>query len=215
MTYTFSENFMLPLSHDEVVYGKKSIAGRMPGDEWQKFANLRLLYGYMFMHPGTKLLFMGSEFGQSREWNFEGSLDWDLLQYPFHLGVKKLITDLNHLYKTEPALYEKQFSQEGFEWINYSDHQNAVMSFIRKGKELKEEIIIVCNFTQVVRENYRIGLPRKGKLIEIFNSDATIYGGSGVSNAKKVTIAAMPYDGRDYSAELLLAPLSVLVFKIS
>ena len=215
MTYTFSENFMLPLSHDEVVYGKKSIAGRMPGDEWQKFANLRLLYGYMFMHPGTKLLFMGSEFGQSREWNFEGSLDWDLLQYPFHLGVKKLITDLNHLYKTEPALYEKQFTQEGFEWINYSDHQNAVMSFIRKGKELKEEIIIVCNFTQVVRENYRIGLPRKGKLIEIFNSDATIYGGSGVSNAKKVTIAAMPYDGRDYSAELLLAPLSVLVFKIS
>ena len=215
MTYTFSENFMLPLSHDEVVYGKKSIAGRMPGDEWQKFANLRLLYGYMFMHPGTKLLFMGSEFGQSREWNFEGSLDWHLLQYPFHEGVKKLITDLNHLYKTEPALYEKQFSQEGFEWINYSDHQNAVMSFIRKGKELKEEIIIVCNFTQVVRENYRIGLPRKGKLIEIFNSDATIYGGSGVSNAKKVTIAAMPYDGRDYSAELLLAPLSVLVFKIS
>ena len=215
MSYTFSENFMLPLSHDEVVYGKKSIAGRMPGDEWQKFANLRLLYGYMFMHPGTKLLFMGSEFGQSREWNFEGSLDWDLLQYPFHLGVKKLITDLNHLYKTEPALYEKQFSQEGFEWINYSDHQNAVMSFIRKGKELKEEIIIVCNFTQVVRENYRIGLPRKGKLTEIFNSDSEMYGGSGVSNAKKITIAAMPYDGRDYSAELVLAPLSVSVFKIS
>ena len=215
MTYTFSENFMLPLSHDEVVYGKKSIAGRMPGDEWQKFANLRLLYGYMFMHPGTKLLFMGSEFGQSSEWNFEGSLDWDLLQYPFHSGVKKLITDLNHLYKTEPALHEKQFSPEGFEWINYSDHQNAVMSFIRKGKIVKEEIIVVCNFTQVVRENYRIGLPRKGKLIEIFNSDSEMYGGSGVSNAKKITVASMPYDGRDYSAELLLAPLSVSVFKIS
>ena len=215
MTYTFSENFMLPLSHDEVVYGKKSIAGRMPGDEWQKFANLRLLYGYMFMHPGTKLLFMGSEFGQSSEWNFEGSLDWDLLQYPFHSGVKKLITDLNHLYKTQPALHEKQFSPEGFEWINYSDHQNAVMSFIRKGKIVKEEIIVVCNFTQVVRENYRIGLPRKGKLIEIFNSDSEMYGGSGVSNAKKITVASMPYDGRDYSAELLLAPLSVSVFKIS
>ena len=215
MTYTFSENFMLPLSHDEVVYGKKSIAGRMPGDEWQKFANLRLLYGYMFMHPGTKLLFMGSEFGQSSEWNFEGSLDWDLLQYPFHSGVKKLITDLNHLYKTEPALHEKQFSPEGFEWINYSDHQNAVMSFIRKGKIVKEEIIVVCNFTQVVRENYRIGLPRKGKLTEIFNSDSEMYGGSGVSNAKKITVASMPYDGRDYSAELLLAPLSVSVFKIS
>ena len=215
MTYTFSENFMLPLSHDEVVYGKKSIAGRMPGDEWQKFANLRLLYGYMFMHPGTKLLFMGSEFGQSSEWNFEGSLDWDLLQYPFHSGVKKLITDLNHLYKTEPALHEKQFSPEGFEWINYSDHQNAVMSFIRKGKIVKEEIIVVCNFTQVVRENYRIGLPRKGKLTEIFNSDSEMYGGSGVSNAKKITVASMPYDGRDYSAELLLAPLSVSVFKIT
>ena len=206
---------MLPLSHDEVVYGKKSIAGRMPGDEWQKFANLRLLYGYMFMHPGTKLLFMGNEFAQSSEWNFEGSLDWDLLQYPFHEGVKKLITDLNHLYKTEPALYEKQFSPEGFEWINYSDHQNAVMSFIRKGNKLKEEIIVVCNFTQVVRENYRIGLPRKGKLTEIFNSDSKIYGGSGVSNTKKITIAAMPYDGRDYSAELLLSPLSVSVFKIA
>jgi 1,4-alpha-glucan branching enzyme len=215
MTYAFSENFMLPLSHDEVVYGKKSIAGRMPGDEWQKFANLRLLYGYMFTHPGTKLLFQGCEFGQSSEWNFEGSLDWHLLQYPFHEGVKKLITDLNHLYKTQPALHEKQFSPEGFEWINYSDHQNAVMSFIRKGNNQKEDVIVVCNFTQVVRSNYRIGLPRKGKLTEIFNSDATIYGGSGVLNPKKLLIEAMPYDGRDYSTELLLPPLSITVFKIS
>ncbi|MGO4903976.1 1,4-alpha-glucan branching protein GlgB [Flavobacterium sp. W20_MBD1_R3] len=215
MTYTFSENFMLPLSHDEVVYGKKSIAGRMPGDEWQKFANLRLLYGYMFMHPGTKLLFMGSEFGQSSEWNFDGSLDWHLLQYPFHEGIKRLITDLNKLYKTQPALHEKQFSPEGFEWINYSDHQNAVMSFIRKGNSPKDDVIVVCNFTQVVRSNYRIGLPKKGKLIEIFNSDASKYEGSGVSNIKKLVIQAVPYDGRDYSTELLLPPLSVTVFKIS
>jgi 1,4-alpha-glucan branching enzyme len=214
MTYTFSENFMLPLSHDEVVYGKKSIAGRMPGDEWQKFANLRLLYGYMFMHPGTKLLFMGCEFGQSSEWNFEGSLDWHLLQYPYHNGVKILITDLNKLYKTQPALYEKQFSPEGFEWINYSDHQNAVMSFMRKGNNPKDDLIIVCNFTEVVRSNYRIGLPKKGKLTETFNSDGSNYGGSGVSNSKKVAIEAMPYDGRDYSAELFLPPLSVVVFKI-
>ena len=214
MTYTFSENFMLPLSHDEVVYGKKSIAGRMPGDEWQKFANLRLLYGYMFMHPGTKLLFMGSEFGQSSEWNFEGSLDWHLLQYPYHQGVKKLIINLNKLYKTEPALYEKQFSPEGFEWINYSDHQNAVMAFIRKGNNQKNDIIVVCNFTQIVRPNYCIGLPRKGKLKEIFNSDATNYGGSGVSDSKKVLIEALPYDGRDYSVELLLPPLSIIAFKI-
>jgi 1,4-alpha-glucan branching enzyme len=215
MTYTFSENFMLPLSHDEVVYGKKSIAGRMPGDEWQKFANLRLLYGYMFAHPGTKLLFMGSEFGQSSEWNFEGSLDWHLLQYPFHEGVRKLITDLNELYKTQPALHEKQFSPEGFEWINYSDHQNAVMTFIRKGNKPKEDVIVVCNFTQVVRSNYRIGLPKKGKLTEIFNSDALIYGGSGVQNPNKLTIEATPYDGRDYSVALLLPPLSMTAYKIS
>jgi 1,4-alpha-glucan branching enzyme len=213
MTYTFSENFMLPLSHDEVVYGKKSIAGRMPGDEWQKFANLRLLYGYMFMHPGAKLLFMGSEFGQSAEWNFEGSLDWHLLQYDFHEGIKKTITDLNALYKSQPALHEKQFSPEGFEWINYSDHQNAVMTFIRKGNKPKDDVIVVCNFTQVVRQNYRIGLPKKGKLTEIFNSDATIYGGSGVKNPNKLTVEAMPYDGRDYSIELLLPPLSVTVYK--
>ena len=215
MTYAFSENFMLPLSHDEVVYGKKSIAGKMPGDEWQKFANLRLLYGYMFMHPGTKLLFMGGEFGQSNEWNFEGSLDWHLLQYPFHEGIKKTIADLNHLYKKQPALYEKQFSQEGFEWINYSDHQNAVISFIRKGNNQKDDVVVVCNFTQIIRPNYRIGQPRKGKLTEIFNSDAIIYGGSGVDNSKKIAIEAMPYDGRAYSAELTLAPLSVSVFKIT
>lgn len=215
MTYTFSENFMLPLSHDEVVYGKKSIAGRMPGDEWQKFANLRLLYGYMFTHPGTKLLFMGAEFGQSAEWNFEGSLDWHLLQYPYHEGIKKVITDLNELYKTQPALHEKQFSPEGFEWINYSDHQNAVMSFIRKGNKPKEDVIVVCNFTPVVRENYRIGLPKKGKLTEIFNSDSAVYGGSGITNTTKLTIESLPYDGRDYSVALTLPPLGVAVFKIS
>jgi 1,4-alpha-glucan branching enzyme len=213
-TYAFSENFMLPLSHDEVVYGKKSIVGRMPGDEWQKFANLRLLYGYMFTHPGTKLLFMGCEFGQSAEWNFERSLDWHLHEYPYHEGVKKLITDLNSLYKTEPALYEKQFSPDGFEWINYSDHQNAVMSFIRKGVKVKDDVFIVCNFTQVIRENYRIGIPRKGKLKAIFNSDATIYGGSGIKNSVKLPIEAAPYDGRDYSIELTLPPLAVIVFKI-
>jgi 1,4-alpha-glucan branching enzyme len=213
MTYVFSENFMLPLSHDEVVYGKKSIAGRMPGDEWQKFANLRLLYGYMFMHPGAKLLFMGGEFGQSAEWNFEGSLDWHLLQYDYHDGVKKAITDLNALYKSQPALYEKQFSPEGFEWINYSDHQNAVMTFIRKGNKPKDDIIVVCNFTQVVRQNYRIGVPIKGKLTALFNSDAAIYAGSGLSNPNKLTVEAIPYDGRDYSIELLLPPLSVTVYK--
>ena len=215
MTYTFTENFMLPLSHDEVVYGKKSIAGRMPGDEWQKFANLRLLYSYMFMHPGAKLLFMGSEFGQSSEWNFESSLDWHLLKYPYHEGIKNTITDLNKLYKKQPSLYQKQFSSEGFEWINYSDHQNAVIAFIRKGNDSKDDSIVVCNFTQIVRDKYRVGIPRKGKLKEIFNSDSENYGGSGVSNSQKIEIEASPYDGKDFSTELILPPLSVVVFKIT
>ncbi|OOV21737.1 1,4-alpha-glucan branching enzyme [Flavobacterium sp. LM5] len=214
MTYAFSENFMLPLSHDEVVYGKHSIAGRMPGDEWQKYANLRLLYGYMFTHPGTKLLFMGSEFGQSAEWNFEQSLDWHLLQYPFHKGIQTVITELNTLYKSQPALYEKQFSPEGFEWINYSDHENAVMTYIRKGNDAKNDLIVICNFTPVVRENYRIGIPRKGELTEIFNSDAKLFGGSGVQQNGKLKVEATPYDGRDYSIALTLPPLAISVFKI-
>ena len=214
MTYAFSENFMLPLSHDEVVYGKKSIAGRMPGDEWQKFANLRLLYGYMFTHPGTKLLFMGSEFGQSAEWKFDGSLDWHLLEFDFHKGVKQVITDLNKLYKTYPALHEKQFSPEGFEWINYSDHQNAVMAYIRKGTKPKDDLIVVCNFTPIVRGEYKIGVPRKGKLTQIFNSDDVAYGGSGVGNTKPIKTEETMCNGRDNSANLILAPLSVTVFKI-
>ncbi|KAF2343035.1 1,4-alpha-glucan branching protein GlgB [Flavobacterium tistrianum] len=214
MTYAFTENFMLPFSHDEVVYGKNSLIYKMPGDEWQRFANLRLLYGYMFTHPGTKLLFMGAEFGQTSEWNFEQSLDWHLLQYDFHSGVKRLITDLNQLYKSQPALYEKQFRGDGFEWINYSDHQNAILSYIRKGNNPDENLIVVCNFTQVVRENYRIGIPKKSKLKEIFNSDAIIYGGSGVENSKSLKTEAIAYDGRDFSVVLILPPLSVTVYSL-
>ena len=215
MTYAFTENFMLPLSHDEVVYGKKSILGRMTGDEWQRFANLRLLYGYMFTHPGGKLLFMGSEFGQSAEWKFDGSLDWNLLQFAFHDGIKKCITDLNGLYKNNPALFEEQFTAEGFEWINYSDAQNAVLSYIRKGNNEKENLVVVCNFTPVVRENYRIGVPTKGKLTELFNTDKKEYGGSGIGNPKAIKIENEPWNGREFSAELTLSPLGVSVFKIS
>lgn len=215
MTYAFTENFMLPFSHDEVVYGKKSLIYKMPGDEWQRFANLRLLYGYMFTHPGTKLLFMGAEFGQTSEWNFEQSLDWHLLQYDFHSGIKRLITDLNQLYKSQPALYEKQFRGDGFEWINYSDHQNAILSYIRKGNNPEENLIVVCNFTEIARNNYRIGILKKGKLQEIFNSDAAIYGGSGVENSKSLKIEAIVYDGRDFSAELILPPLSVTVYSLT
>lgn len=215
MTYAFTENFMLPFSHDEVVYGKNSLIYKMPGDEWQRFANLRLLYGYMFTHPGTKLLFMGAEFGQTSEWNFEQSLDWHLLQYDFHSGIKSLITDLNQLYKSQPALYEKQFVGDGFEWINYSDHQNAILSYIRKGNNPDENVIVVCNFTQVVRENYRIGIPKKGNLKEIFNTDAKIYGGSGIESTKPLKIESISYDGRDFSAELILPPLSVTVYTLN
>ncbi len=214
MTYAFTENFMLPLSHDEVVYGKHSIQGRMPGDEWQRFANLRLLYGYMFTHPGAKLLFMGGEFGQTSEWNFESSLDWHLLQYGFHDGIKKCITDLNALYKSHPALYEKQFSVEGFEWINYSDNENSVLAYIRKGINEKENLIVVCNMTPVIHDNYRIGLPKKGKLVEIFNSDQVEYNGSGVSNTKPIKIEKESWNGREFSAEIILPPLGICVFKI-
>jgi 1,4-alpha-glucan branching enzyme len=215
MTYAFTENFMLPLSHDEVVYGKHSIQGRMPGDEWQRFANLRLLYGYMFTHPGAKLLFMGGEFGQTSEWNFENSLDWHLLQYGFHDGVKKCITDLNALYKNNPALHEKQFSADGFEWINYSDNENSVLAYIRKGNKEKENLIVVCNMTPVIHENYRIGIPSKGKLTEIFNSDNVVYNGSGVTNSKTIKIDKEAWNGKAFSAEIVLPPLGICVFKIS
>lgn len=214
MTYAFSENFMLPLSHDEVVYGKRSILGRMPGDEWQRFANLRLLYGYMFTHPGAKLLFMGDEFGQSAEWKFDGSLDWHLLQFGYHEGVRKTIAALNKLYTSHPALYEKQFSPDGFEWISYSDHQNAVLSYIRKGENPKQDVVVVCNFTPVVRTDYRIGLPAKGKLTEVFNSDHADFGGSGVLNGKSIKIDKEPWNGREFSASITLPPLGVVVFTL-
>ncbi|MFP2995075.1 1,4-alpha-glucan branching protein GlgB [Spongiivirga sp. MCCC 1A20706] len=211
-TYAFTENFMLPLSHDEVVYGKNSIRGRMQGDEWQQNANLRLLYGYMFTHPGTKLLFMGSEFGQTEEWNFQQSLDWHLLQYNFHKGVQQCVKDLNTLYKSFPALYEKQFSDEGFEWIDYNDHEASVLSYIRKGHDAENDLIVVCNMTPVPREHYKIGVHQKGNLVEIFNSDKSEYGGSDMKNPKKVKIENKEWYGKDYSAKILIPPLSTMVF---
>ncbi|AUC14131.1 1,4-alpha-glucan branching enzyme [Tenacibaculum sp. SZ-18] len=214
MTYAFTENFMLPLSHDEVVHGKRSIIGRMPGDEWQKFANLRLLYSYMFTHPGTKLLFMGGEFGQHGEWNFQESLDWYVLEYDFHSGVQKLVKDLNSLYRKFPALYEKQFEQDGFEWISYDDHENSVISYIRKGTNENELVVVVCNMTPIPRSNYRIGLSHSGKLTQIFNSDYKKYGGSGVSNKKHIDIDKIHWNHREYSAEITLPPLGAVIFKI-
>ena len=214
MTYAFTENFMLPLSHDEVVHGKKSIRNKMTGDEWQRFANLRLLYGYMFTHPGAKLLFMGSEFGQSSEWNFDQSLDWHLLQFGYHDGIKKCITDLNSLYKSYPALYKNQFSADGFEWINYSDTENAVLAYIRKDSA-NNYVVVVCNFTPVVRSNYRIGLPFSGILTEIFNSDASKYAGSGVVNMTPISANDQSWNGRPFSAEITLSPLGIAIFEIN
>ena len=213
LAYAFSENFMLPLSHDEVVYGKNSILGRMPGDEWQRFANLRLLYGYMFTHPGTKLLFMGGEFGQYNEWDFQKSLDWNLLEFEPHKTFQNYFKALNTFYKSTPSLYEKAFSGEGFEWISYDDHENCVISYIRKGYTPKDNVVVVCNLTPTVRKRYKIGVPAKGKLVEIFNSDAVEYGGSGVLNKKPVTIKKQAWNGKDYSAELDLPPLAVIVFE--
>lgn len=213
MTYAFTENFMLPFSHDEVVYGKQSLVYRMPGDEWQRFANLRLLFGYMFTHPGANLIFMGGEFGQTAEWNFQQSLDWHLLQYEVHSGTQKLVKDLNAFYKNHPALYEKQFSPEGFQWIDYGDHENSILTFIRKGHDTKNDIYVVLNFTPVPRENYRIGLPKKsGAVKELLNSDAKKYGGSGMSsNISKLTKKS--WHGQEKSIELTIPPLSIVIFQ--
>lgn len=217
LVYGFSENFMLPLSHDEVVYGKQSLLGRMPGDEWQRFANLRLLFGHMFTHPGTKLLFMGAEFGQSSEWNFQTSLDWHLLQYDYHKGVKSYISDLNNFYKSQPALYEKAFSTEGFEWIDYGDHQNSILSFIRKGHDAENDLIVVGNFTPNTFKEYQIGLPRRGKLKLLFNSDDAKYEGSGFAeNGKIYQINKLKAElhGRQYAANIEVGPLSTLIYQI-
>ncbi len=214
LAYAFTENFMLPLSHDEVVHGKKTILGRMPGDEWQRFANLRLLYGYMYAHPGTKLLFMGSEFGHYNEWNNGKSLDWNLLNFFPHINTQKFVKDLNEFYKSNPALYEKAFSIEGFEWITYEDAENSAISFLRKGHDLENDVIVVCNFTPAVRNEYRIGLPRMGDLKEVLNSDYDKYGGSNVTNPKPVKIENKSWNNKKQSAVITLPPLGIIFFKI-
>ena len=213
LAYAYSENFMLPLSHDEVVYGKKSLIYRMPGDEWQRFANLRTLLGYMFTHPGTKLLFQGAEFGQTEEWNFQQSLDWHLLQFEPHNKMQAFMKDLNELYKTEPALYEKAFSYEGFEWIALDDSENSVISYIRKGHDSINDLIVLCNFTSVLRENYVIGVNSKQNLKEIFNSDLSKYYGSGVQNAETIKVSTKSYHNKKYSAKITLPPMSMVVLK--
>jgi 1,4-alpha-glucan branching enzyme len=212
-TYAFTENFMLPLSHDEVVYGKQAILNKMPGDNWNKFANLRSLYSYMFAHPGTKLLFMGAEFGQPSEWNHDSSLEWHLLEEAPHREIKETIAQLNRLYKSEPALYEKSFEGEGFEWVDFQDAESSVISFLRKGIDPKDNILVVCNLTPVPRENYRIGVPQQGTWKEIFNSDDSALGGSNVKNHTEIKSEAVPTHHKEQSVSLTLPPMGVIYLK--
>ena len=210
--YAFSENFVLPLSHDEVVYGKRSLLDKMPGDDWRRFANLRLLLGYMWMHPGKKLLFMGGEFAQGREWNHDQSLDWHLLDYPPHRQMQQWVRDLNRLYRAEPALHAADCSAEGFEWIDTGDAANSVISFLRRGGG-GATILVACNFTPVPRQNYRLGVPSGGFWREILNSDATGYGGSGQGNLGGLDAAPIPVSGRYHSLNATLPPLGVVAFR--
>lgn len=215
MVYGFTENFMLPLSHDEVVHGKGPLIDRMPGDEWQRFANLRLLFGYMYTHPGTKLLFMGGEYGQTTEWNIEKGLDWSLLEEENHIGISDWVKALNHLYKNSTALYEQQFVEAGFEWINHGDHQRSVLSYMRQGKKKKDIMVVVCNFTPVPHEGFRVGVPAAGTYEEVLNSNAAAYQGTDhLLNPKPIKADKKEWDGRDHSIEFNLPPLAVTVFKL-
>jgi 1,4-alpha-glucan branching enzyme len=213
MLYGFTENFVLPLSHDEVVHGKGSLIQKMAGDEWQKFANLRLLFGYMFAQPGKKLLFMGDDFGQEREWGHDMGLEWQVLQYPFHSGMLSWVEQLNRLYASEPALHELDTDPQGFEWIDCNDSVASTISLVRKGKSSKQQIAVVCNFTPVPRIGYRLGVPAGGFWRELLNSDAKEYGGSGMGNLGGVMAEKQEVHGRPYSLNLTLPPLAAVFLK--
>nr|MCU0492727.1 1,4-alpha-glucan branching protein GlgB [Chloroflexaceae bacterium] len=214
MLYAFTENFCLPLSHDEVVHGKGSLVGKMPGDEWQRFANLRLLFSYMYAQPAKKLLFMGGEFAQVSEWNHDTSLEWHVLQYPNHAGVQRCMADLNRVYRDEPALHEWDCDPAGFEWVDANDADTSTYSFLRKSSS-GDMILYVCNCTPVVRENFRVGVPHGGYWREIFNSDAQEYWGSGHGNMGGVEAVPVPMHGRPCSLNITVPPLGAVMFKKS
>ena len=212
MIYAFNENFVLPLSHDEVVHGKGSLIGKQPGDSWQQFAGMRLLYGYMWTHPGKKLLFMGGEFGQRREWTHEGELEWWVLQFAEHAGLQRWVADLNRLYRSEPALHEVDFEPAGFEWIDASDHESSTLACLRRSRN-GETVLVVCNFTPVPRHGYRVGVPQAGYWRELANSDALAYGGSGIGNLGGLDSQPLPAHGRAHSLSLTLPPLATVILK--
>ena len=211
--YAFFENYVLPLSHDEVVHGKGELIGKMPGDSWHQFANMRLLFGYMWAHPGKKLLFMGGEFGQRREWAHEESLEWHVLQYPEHEGLRRWVADLNRLYRAEPALHQIDFEQSGFQWVDCNDSVQSVLSFLRRPKGGGAAVLVVCNFTPVPRMNYIVGVPGGGYWTEIANSDATLYGGSGMGNLGGLEASPVAAHGQFHSLAVTLPPLAVLMFR--
>jgi 1,4-alpha-glucan branching enzyme len=212
LVYAFHENFVLPLSHDEVVYGKGSLIGKMPGDSWQQFANLRLLLAYMWAHPGKKLLFMGGEFAQRREWTHEGELEWWVTDMPEHRGVQHLMGELNKALRNEPALHELDFAAEGFEWVDADDRANGVISFLRKSRA-GDRVLVVCNLTPVPRQNHWLGVPGSGTWHEILNSDAKPFGGAGWGNLGAVRAAPMRSHGRRFALSLTLPPLATLYLK--
>jgi 1,4-alpha-glucan branching enzyme len=210
LLYAFSENFVLPLSHDEVVYGKGSLIRKMPGDDWQRFANLRAYLGFMWGHPGKKLLFMGGEIAQWKEWNHDEAIDWDLLSYPRHRGVQQLVRDLNRLYSSTPAMYQRDVVSTGFRWVVGDDTENSVAAFLRVGNEGADPVLVVCNFTPVPRYGYGIGAPRPGAWQELLNTDAEIYGGSNIGNGGRVACVPAQRHGEAQSLELTLPPLGAL-----
>jgi 1,4-alpha-glucan branching enzyme len=213
LLYAFSENYILPFSHDEVVHMKGSMWGKVPGDDWQKAATLRALYGFMYAHPGKKLMFMGSEFGQGREWNYDHSLDWHLLDQPLHAGLATFVKDLNRLYTSEPAIHEVDFDPAGFQWIDCNDSENSVVSFLRRGRSGGDAVVAIVNFTPVVRNGYRIGVPVAGSYLELMNSDSHAYGGSNVGNGGVIFTEPIPSHGHQQSVRLSLPPLGFLLLK--
>jgi 1,4-alpha-glucan branching enzyme len=212
LMYAFTENFVLVFSHDEVVHMKGSMIGKMPGDDWRRFANLRALYALMFAFPGKKLLFMGNEFGQWGEWNHDKSLDWHLLQYEPHRRLQACVRDLNHLYQKTRQMHSIDFHHSGFEWIDFADSDHSIISFMRKSKDSEDPLIVVGNFTPVPRTGYRIGVPKGGKYRVIFNSDSEAYGGSNMGNGFEVAADPIEQHGRSYSLNLILPPLAVTYY---
>jgi 1,4-alpha-glucan branching enzyme len=213
MLYAFHENFMLPISHDEVVHGKRSLIGKMPGDEWQRFANVRAFLAYMFGHPGKKLLFMGSEIGQYEEWDYNSGIRWELLEFDYHRKLQTLARELNRLYQSEPAMYEVDFHWSGFEWVDFHDVDHSIIAFLRRAQDPEDFLLFCCNFTPVPQQGYRFGVPAPGHYAEVFNTDAAVFGGSDMGNVAGATSEPVMAHNREHSILVTLPPLGVVVFK--